>query len=58
METRSSDNLRRHARDILDGVERRGECFIIERWRRPVAVVVPIEEWRKLERLMHEGGEA
>jgi prevent-host-death family protein len=57
MQKRSSDNLRRHARDILDDVEQHGESFVIERWRRPVAVVISIDEWRELEKLRGEQGD-
>lgn len=57
MQTRSSDNLRRHARDILDDVEQRGQTFMIERWGRPVAVLIPMEMWRNLESAKTEGGE-
>lgn len=54
MQTRSSDNLRRHARDLLDDVERHGESFVIERWGRPVAVLIPIKDWRNLELMKRE----
>ena len=47
----SAMDLHRQAGDLLARIRYRGECFIVKRRGKPVAVLLGIEEYRHLETL-------
>lgn len=47
----SAVDFHRKAGDLLARIRYRGECFIIERRGKPIAVLLSIEEFRQMEAL-------
>lgn len=51
MQTRSTSDLARSARDLVDNVMKTGEPVQIERYRKPVAVLISPEDWELFTKL-------
>jgi prevent-host-death family protein len=49
-----ASKFRNDFRDQLDRVEHDGEHITLERWKRPVAVVVPAEWYRRAQAALGE----
>lgn len=52
-----SDEVRRRFRELLDAVEHKGEHVIVQRYTRPVAVIVPIDWYEQARQALANGNE-
>jgi|GEM_PF-6119687 len=48
IETMDSQDARRNWRAMLDGVFSKGYTYIIERYKSPIAILLPIAEYERL----------
>jgi len=53
----SSDEVRRRWRELLDAVEHRSEHVIVQRYTRPIGVIVPIGWYEQAQQALNEENE-